>query len=74
MASWILPALRAVLPHVKTIYDTAIEHLTQLMEKREELELRRDSLDREISVVKELIFTASAYVAENPYERDRPAP
>ena len=23
MASWIIPALKAVLPHVKTIYDTA---------------------------------------------------
>jgi hypothetical protein len=50
----------------KTIYDTAIAHLTQLMEEREELELRRDSLDKQISVVKDLIQTASAYIAENP--------
>jgi len=29
MASWILPALRAVLPHVKTIYDTAAPVFTK---------------------------------------------
>jgi len=55
----------------KTIYDTAIEHLTQLMEKREELELRRDFLDKQISVVKELIYNAATYIAENP-SRDYP--
>ena len=29
MASWILPALKAVLPHVKTIYDTAAPVFTK---------------------------------------------
>jgi hypothetical protein len=29
MASWIIPALRAVLPHVKTIYDTAAPVFTK---------------------------------------------
>jgi len=30
MASWILPALKAVLPHVKTIYDTAAQQVAKL--------------------------------------------
>jgi multidrug resistance efflux pump len=29
MASWIIPALKAVLPHVKTIYDTAAPVFTK---------------------------------------------
>jgi len=29
MASWIIPALKAVLPHVKTIYDTAAPVFTE---------------------------------------------
>jgi hypothetical protein len=29
MASWIIPALKAVLPHVKTIYDAAAPVLTR---------------------------------------------
>ena len=29
MASWLIPALKAVLPHVKTIYDAAVPVLTK---------------------------------------------
>ena len=29
MAPWIIPALKAVLPHVKTIYDTAVPVFTK---------------------------------------------
>lgn len=50
----------------KGIYDKAIEHLTQLMEKREDLEIQRDHLDRQISVVKQLVYNAATYIAENP--------
>ena len=36
----------------KPIYDKAIEHLQQLMERREELDIQRDTLDKQIRVVK----------------------
>lgn len=50
----------------KGIYDKAIEHLTQLMEKREDLEIQRDNLDKQITVVKQLVNNAATYIAENP--------
>lgn len=62
MAPWILPALKAVLPHVKTIYDTAAPVFTK--KKAETVPDPTVLLQQQISELQAASAQNSAHVKE----------
>jgi multidrug resistance efflux pump len=62
MASWIIPALKAVLPHVKTIYDTAAPVFTK--KKAETLPDPTPLLQQQISELQAAAAQNTAHVKE----------
>ena len=61
MASWIIPALKAVLPHVKTIYDTAAPVFTK---KKAEAVPEPTLLQQQISELQAAAAQNTAHVKE----------
>jgi hypothetical protein len=62
MASWIIPALKAVLPHVKTIYDTAAPVFTK--KKAETLPDPTPLLQQQIAELQSAAAQNTAHVKE----------
>jgi multidrug resistance efflux pump len=62
MASWILPALKAVLPHVKTIYDTAAPVFTK--KKAEAAPNPTVLLQQQVSELQAASVQSTAHVKE----------
>jgi multidrug resistance efflux pump len=62
MASWIIPALKAVLPHVKTIYDTAAPVFTR--KKAETVPDPTLLLQQQISELQSAAAQSTAHVKE----------
>jgi multidrug resistance efflux pump len=62
MASWIIPALKAVLPHVKTIYDTAAPVFTK--KRIESVPDPAPLLQQQISELQSAAAQSTAHVKE----------
>jgi multidrug resistance efflux pump len=62
MASWIIPALKAVLPHVKTIYDTAAPVFTK--KKADALPDATPLMQQQISELQSAAAQNTAHVKE----------